>query len=254
VFAIRPNAPSSPCEPAPDHLCLLGGRFRVTVMAQNTRTFAVSRGAVALQSDRFGVFSLPGVTGDASFPEVVVKMIVSSGGEAWVYHGSLTGLPYILTVTDTTTGQIETYTNEPQNRFCGGVDTSAFSSAGGGLWDYSEPAPAAATASGASSGALDLLGGRFTVTLSAGANAGVAVAGTDRYGYFSLPALTGDPTFPEVFVKMLRAADGTVWFFYTGLTHSDYTLTVTDSATGALRTYTNTSPLCGGADTHAFTD
>ncbi len=78
----------------------------------------------------------------------------------------------------------------------------------------------------------------------------------DRFGFFSLPDFTGDPQFPEVVVKMLdaRAIGGKFWFFYTGLTSLDYTLTVTDSVTGAVRTYESTTPLCGGADIDAFTD
>ncbi len=78
----------------------------------------------------------------------------------------------------------------------------------------------------------------------------------DRFGIFSLPGFTGDPQFPEVVVKMVdaRSFTGKFWFFHTGLTSLDYTLTVTDSETGAVRTYESPGPFCGGADTSAFTD
>ena len=80
-------------------------------------------------------------------------------------------------------------------------------------------------------------------------------------GFFSLPDFTGDPTFPEVMVKMVDASHvpelgGDFWFFHAPLTDVQYTLTVKDLITGAIRTYSNTSgspaQFCGGVDTSAF--
>jgi hypothetical protein len=51
-----------------------------------------------------------------------------------------------------------------------------------------------------------------------------------------------------------RAFDGNFWFFHTGLTSLDDTLTVTDSVTGEVRTYESATPFCGAADTESFTD
>jgi hypothetical protein len=101
----------------------------------------------------------------------------------------------------------------------------------------------------------------FTVTLSAtdphtGATAtGVATQANDLWGYFSIPAITNNPGNPEVFVKLLdgTAINGEYWFFYGGLTNLEYTLTVTDSTTGAQKTYTKPAGSeCGGSDTAAF--
>jgi len=80
-------------------------------------------------------------------------------------------------------------------------------------------------------------------------------------GFFSLPDFTGDPTFPEVTVKMVDATGspalgGDFWFFHAPLTDVQYTLTVEDRTTGAVKTYSNGSSssgqLCGGVDTSAF--
>ena len=65
--------------------------------------------------------------------------------------------------------------------------------------------------------ALELLGGRFSVTLEAHhprtnqAVAGQATPLTDRSGYFGIAAVTGDPHFPEIVVKMVdgRGINGT---------------------------------------------
>jgi hypothetical protein len=114
---------------------------------------------------------------------------------------------------------------------------------------------------------LVLVGGRFQITLRAidprtGRIAvGVPNPLTDWAGFFSLPDFTGQPTFPEVMIKMVNATGtpalgGDFWFFHAPLTDVQYTLTVTDETTGAVRTYTNTSggpgQLCGGVDTSAF--
>jgi hypothetical protein len=114
---------------------------------------------------------------------------------------------------------------------------------------------------------LGLLGDRFAVSLRAtnprnGATAtGAPVRLANGAGYFALPGLTGDPTFPEVTVKMTDATGvpslgGTFWFFHAPLTDVDYVLTVTDQQRHVTRTYASSrsvsGELCGAADTSAF--
>jgi ubiquinone/menaquinone biosynthesis C-methylase UbiE len=50
------------------------------------------------------------------------------------------------------------------------------------------------------------------------------------------------------------AMTGKFWFFHTGLTNLEYTLTLTDSVTGAVKTYEGRGDFCAGADVHAFAD
>jgi len=101
----------------------------------------------------------------------------------------------------------------------------------------------------------------FSITLTATdqrtgrTGAGLPTQVNDLWGYFSIPAITGNANNPEVFVKMLdgTAINGAYWFFYGGLTDLEYTLTVTDVATGRQRTYTKPAGSeCGGSDTAAF--
>lgn len=167
---------------------------------------------------------------------------------------------------ETATGRVRTYAAaDTFSLTCGWSDTSAFAR---GCAD--EDGAAASTAPGArlaapSGAELALLNGRFRATLRAtdprtGRIAeGAALSRADGFGYFSLPAFTGDPSFPEVFVKMTDAtglAGGGFWVFHTGLTDVGYTLTVTDTTTGAVKTYRRDAPtgpgLCGQADTSAF--
>ena len=102
----------------------------------------------------------------------------------------------------------------------------------------------------------------FTITLSATdqrtgrTGPGVATQMNDIFGYFSIPAITGNPSNPEVFVKVLNGTgvNGRYWFFYGGLTDLEYTLNVTEDATGLTKSYTKAAgSACGGFDTEAFT-
>jgi photosystem II stability/assembly factor-like uncharacterized protein len=261
------------CRDGPDRLCLIGEKFQVTVSARHPRTGALIKGHAIVEGDRFGYFSFPDVTGDPNFPEVFVKMADARGapppygGHAWVFHSSLTDLQYTLTVLDTETGRIRTYdgVGPTLSLSCGEADTSAFvKSCFAEESSETSPGTRLAAPSGTD---LSLLGGRFRATIRAtdprtGRIAeGAAIPRADGFGYFSLPDFTGDSSFPEIFVKMVdgRAQPGSsFWVFHTGLTDLTYTLTVTDTVTESVRTYSggaiDGTRLCGSADTAAFRD
>ncbi len=253
--ALSAVSPSSPCQPSVDSLCLQGGRFRVRAQARDPRTGRFEIGRAVAETDGFGYFSLPAFTGDATLPEILVKMVnadVAPWNSEWVFFGGLTDVSYVVTVTDTTTGEARSYLNDPSSPFCGGADTSAFPAGG-----------AASIVAGrtgtlrASGDDLALMSGRFRVTLSATdphtgtTTTGTAIARDDRFGYFSLPGLTGDPNLPEVFVKMIdgRRVTNTFWLFFGGLTDVAYTLTLEDSVSGEVRTYQSPGAFCSAANT-----
>jgi photosystem II stability/assembly factor-like uncharacterized protein len=256
--------PAFPCGPEDRHLCLLGGRFRVGIVAHDETRDRTTSGHAVSQGDRFGYFSFPDFTGDPSLPEVVVKMVDASGSSwrsFWFFHSSLTNLDYVVTVTDTVTGRIRAFHNVPISPYCGAADTASLPG------DVSTPSGSVEAASltiapEPAQSSLSLLSGRFTVSISATkpstgeTTRGRAIPQEDRFGYFSLPDFMGDPNFPEVFVKMVDATSfsGSYWVFFTGLTSLPYTLTVSDTVTGKARTYESEGgiSLCGGADTEAF--
>ena len=77
----------------------------------------------------------------------------------------------------------------------------------------------------------------------------------DLFGYFTVPGLTTHVDNPEVFVKVVdgRAVNEAFWFFHGALTDLEYTLTVTEEATGRVKTYSKPAgSSCGGFDTFAF--
>jgi hypothetical protein len=92
-----------------------------------------------------------------------------------------------------------------------------------------------------SSGALCLSGGRFRVQASyattAGSGQATGVALTSDTGYFWF----FNSSNVEVVVKVLdgRGVNGKFWVFAGGLTDVDTLITVTDTQTGAVRTYRN---------------
>lgn len=86
--------------------------FNVTLTATNQHGGNAQGTGLALpQSDTFGYFSLPSITGNASNPEVFVKILDGRGvnGNYWVFYGHLTDLIYDITVTENATGHTKTY-------------------------------------------------------------------------------------------------------------------------------------------------
>src|SRR5262249_12043911 len=124
VASARPAAAldAAGCLPAPDQLCLAGGRFAVRV---SWRDFSGRTGegtALPLTPDT-GTFSFF----DAGNVELLVKVLDGRplNGKFWLFYGALSNVEYMLTVTDTATGQVKRYPN-PAGRFASVADTSAF--------------------------------------------------------------------------------------------------------------------------------
>lgn len=259
------EAPSS-CEPSETALCLGGGRFRVEAA---WRDFAGNSGtgrAKALTADTgyFWFF-------DPANVEVVLKTLDGRGvnGHWWVFYGALSSVEYTLTVTDMETGAARRYVNPP-GRLGSVGDVLAFGplgATGSGLSFGPEPELSAASTAVATrteaaapcvAGAarLCLSGGRFAVEarwrdFSGGSGTGTAVPLSGDTGYFWFFG----PENVEVVLKVLdgRPVTGKFWVFYGALSSVEYTLTVTDTETGAVKTYTNPSGrLASRADTGAF--
>ncbi len=103
--------------------------FDVSLTATDPRTGATGQGQVISQTDIFGLFSIPDITGNAGNPEVIVKMVDASaiGQSYWVFFGALTDLQYTLTVTEVATGHTKQYHNaQVGTTVCGQFDTSGF--------------------------------------------------------------------------------------------------------------------------------
>ncbi len=258
------------CQPAADRLCLAGGRFQVTAEWRDFQGGAGHGTAVPLTADTgyFWFF-------DPANVEVVTKVLDGRGlNQAfWVFYGALSTVEYALTVTDVETGLTRRYEN-PAGQLASVGDTDGFGPLGArdtapprSLAAARQAAPAALVAArtdpraatgscAASSGTLCLSGGRFAVTAAwkdfqGHTGTGTAVALTGDTGYFWF----FDPANVEVVTKVLdgRAVNAKFWLFYGALSSVEYTLTVVDTQTGAVKTYRNPSGTLGSrADTDAF--
>jgi ELWxxDGT repeat protein len=253
------------CQPSETRLCLEGNRFQVEIAWTDFQGHTGVGHAVPLTADTgsFWFFSPENL-------ETVVKVLDARtlNGAFWVFYGALSSVEYTMTLTDTQTGLTRRYFN-PANRLASVGDTAGFGPAG--TYDAKAiEAPASAlplvsarsdakAATGTCSpgpGRLCLQGGRFAVTavwkdFQGKTGAGTAVALTPDTGYFWFFS----PTNVEVMTKVLdgRGVTGKFWFFYGALSNVEYTLTVTDVLSGAVKTYKNPSGQFGSvADTGAF--
>jgi ELWxxDGT repeat protein len=276
------------CQPSDAWLCLLGGRFRVESAWRDGQGNSGAGHAVSLTVDTgwFWFFGPENI-------EVMLKVLDGRAldDHFWVFYGALSDVSYTLTVTDTLTGVTRRYENPP-GQLASVADTFAFGPMGAtsvpGLPNLpssqtaaparrsAAPTPIATAAAAAPAAAarevpthrdeaegcqtdaahLCIQQGRFTVAVtwqdfSGRQGLGTTVPLTSDTGAFWF----FDPANIELVVKVLdgRAVNGKLWVFYGALSDVGYTLTVTDTATGAVKIYQNApGQLASVADTSAF--
>jgi len=109
-------------------LCLLGGRFDVTLSARNPRNGQTAAGIPVRKNDLFGYFNIVALTGNTQNPEVFVKMIDATSvfGKFLFFHGSLTDFDYTITVKDNQKPfrSPVVYRKAAGIPFCGGAEAS----------------------------------------------------------------------------------------------------------------------------------
>jgi hypothetical protein len=258
------------CAPSETTLCLNGGRFTVAAQWRTPGGQAGHAQAVQLTGDT-GYFWFFG----AANVEAVVKVLNACGANQrfWVFAAGLTNVEVDLTVADTWTGNSRTYRNPLDTPFQPLQDTDAFRSC-------SAPAPAISPLGQASvtpprlpapafplvgqahaclpgAEALCLQGGRFRVetewrTAQGASGRGRAVPLTADTGYFWF--FSPDNVEEVVKVQNGCALNQRRWVFAAGLTNVRVVTRVTDTHTGAVRTYTNPQgrPFQPLQDTSAF--
>jgi hypothetical protein len=235
-----PPARGSSCRSGLSTLCTGSGRFKIQVDWYNQFNEQDGVGRPIQGSDGTGFFTFE----DPSNIELMVK-VQESGNGVRVSYGQLTSVFFELFVIDTQTGGYRVYNNTPGQ--CGGVDQNAF------------PATAAASSTSAAagcsagSGTLCLQKGRFEVTAEwrDPASGQVGKAGATPLSQVSGAFHFGDGN-PELVTKIINRGDG-IDIYYGSLSALEYTITVTDTKTGAVKTYRNPAGrYCGGTEIKAF--
>jgi len=270
--------PPPTCTASATELCLNGGRFRVSVIfsAPSLGITNAPAQAVRLTSDTgyFWFFSSNNI-------ELVIKAVDGRAFNQhyWVFYGALSDVQYTITVTDTVTGAIKTYSNAA-GHLASVADVVAFTESGAGT--TAAPASAipgasmpdfvrsqsrelaALVASSPSAVCLPdattlcLNGSRFQVRVSFNAPSLGITNGSAQT--VPLTADTGYMWFfsannVELVIKVVdgRAFNQFFWVFYGALSDVEYTITVTDSETGTVKTYHNApGTLASVADVAAF--
>jgi hypothetical protein len=123
VMAAAPDASGGgTCAADDQHLCLLGDRFRVSVVWHDQHNGGDGVGHALPFADKTGFFWFFNPVN----LELAVKVLDGRPINAyfWVFYGALSDVEYTLTVTDTEGGGEATYHNLPGN-LCGRGDTSA---------------------------------------------------------------------------------------------------------------------------------
>jgi ELWxxDGT repeat protein len=245
-----------PCVAGESTLCLgADSRFGVAVEwhDQHNGGSGVGRAVPVAGSEKTGAFWFFGPDN----LELLVKVLDGAGinGYHWVFWGGLSDVEYTLVVTDHETGLVRRYRNPP-GRICGGADTTAFAAAGG-TGAAAVTGAASRAAAPAAGEPLLLAGERFRVEVdwrnqrTGVIGTGLARPVTDNTGFFSF----FDSANVELVVKVLdgRPVNGRFWVFYGALTDVEYTILVTDTASGGEVSYHNPpGEICGEADTAAF--
>jgi len=111
------------CTPTGNGLCLNEARFAVAVdwrVASDGRTGHGVAVPITGDTGAFWFFSSNNL-------ELVIKAVDGRpvNGHFWVFYGALSNVEYTITVTDTVTGLVRTYSN-PDGRLASVADTSAF--------------------------------------------------------------------------------------------------------------------------------
>lgn len=244
------GATSGVCKPSATTLCLRKKRFRVEATFQNQFDGTGGVAKAITSTDEAGFFYFY----DKTNFELMIK-ILDFGDVIKVFYGQLTNLQFNLTVTDTKTGAVKSYTNTSGN--CGAIDQSAFQPLVAGPSNLASPLrsqSAAAATCKTGPNTLCFLGGRFKAEVdwrnqfNGTSGAGKVIQSSTQTGlvYFTTSSNI------ELVVKMLDFG-GPVKVFYGAMSDLEYTLRVTEMATGVTKTYFNPAGrYCGGIDDGAF--
>ena len=231
--------PRPPC-PA-DRLCLLGGRFEVSVNASGGG--ALFAGQRVLTSNESGVFSFFGPRNW----ELLIKVLdgCAINQRFWVYAAAATDVPFTVNVFDRATGTSRTYPHAGGSAALPDLDAAAFATCGAAT----PPAVYSTTALPTESAPLCAddpaafcfgSGGRFRAKVSwqtrnaSGGGQPVPYGSSDS-GLFTFYS-------PDNWELMVKVLDGCAinqrqWVYVAGTTDVGWKLTVEDRVTGASKTY-----------------
>lgn len=270
VFLVEAANPAGTCEPDGETICLQDSRYQVRATWRGPEGEVQPARVAHAGTNDSGLFSFF----DRDNWELLVKVLEGCAitGADWVFAASATTLGFDIAVTDTVTGEVRRYENEPGRRADAVTDTGAFTdrcanrgtqAAGSAAFGERKPRWRSSGAVGlgaASASALLLDEGRFEVTVEWSTSDGrrgdarSARAGTADSGLFWF----FEPDNWEMLIKVLNGCgfNGHYWVYAASATDVGLDITVTDTVTGQARSYTKDpgAPAPAMTDAAAFPD
>lgn len=258
MFLVQAGDPSGACAPDDETLCFLDSRYAVRASWWTADGETGSARVVRAGTDETGLFWFF----EPSNWEVLIKVLDGAGLNAhvWVYGASTTDVGYVVSVTDTVTGTTREYRNEPGHAAPAITDAAAFRV--GSSIDSSRARAHGMTAAElpvtgacqANSETLCLQDGRFELTVEwrtlddergAGRIARPRTEDSGLFWYFG-------PLNWEMLVKVVDGTpmNGHFWLCVASATDVGFDLTVRDTVTGMVKTYTKEA----GAPARAIMD
>ena len=231
------------------NLCLVAGRFQVSATWSNQFDGSSGAAGAIKNTDLAGFLYFT----DPNNIELIVKAL-DFGDHVLFFYGQLTNLRFTINVLDTTTGVTKTYRNTTGD--CGGLDNNMAASSAifEAVRADAAPNPVEFAACQSGANAVCLVNNRFRLELDwanqfdSTSGRGVGKKLSDLTAAFSFT----DPANLEVVVKTLDFGDR-VLVLYGTLSNLQYTLRITETTTGRVRTYVNAAGnYCGGLDNNAF--
>ena len=129
TFLVTAAEPAGTCAADAETLCLQDSRYAVTVEWRDGKGGAGAGRVVHAGTNDSGMFSFF----DRANWEVLIKVLdgCSANGQVWVFGGSTTDLGHVIRVTDTATGAVREYRNEPGTAAAAITDVAAFTASCG---------------------------------------------------------------------------------------------------------------------------
>lgn len=124
TFLVESSAPAGDCQPDRETRCLLDSRYSVRVDWWNSGGLANAASVVHAGTNDSAMFWFFA----PSNWEVLIKVLdgCSLNGRVWVFGASTTDVGYRIAVTDTVTGVVREYRNEPGRPAAAITDSAAF--------------------------------------------------------------------------------------------------------------------------------
>lgn len=258
MFMVQASDPAGACTPDDETLCLLDSRYSVRASWWTADGETGSASVVHAGTNETGLFWFF----EPSNWEVLIKVLDGAGLNAhvWVYGASTTDVGYVISVTDTVTEVVREYRNEPGHAAPAITDAAAFR-VGPSIDSSQSRAPGITAAElpvtdacQANSETLCLQDGRFELTVDwwtpddergAGRTARPRTEDSGLFWYFG-------PLNWEMLVKVVDGTtmNGHFWLCVASATDVGFDLTVRDTVTGMVKSYTKEA----GAPARAIMD